>query len=102
MLRTASTGFIEPCLQYDVLADGTVVGRIMLFTTTPTGLPRLWTMAPWHRRQPGLRRGGASATLLALAAVLDGVSRKEEAKLGGMDRRTNSLSKEKPRRSGAN
>jgi hypothetical protein len=33
---------------YDVVADGAVVGRIMLFTTTPTGLPWVWTMAPGH------------------------------------------------------
>jgi hypothetical protein len=31
---------------YDVIADGVVVGRIMLFTTTPAGLPWVWTMAP--------------------------------------------------------
>ena len=30
---------------YDVIAEGTVVGRIMLFTTTPTELPWVWTIA---------------------------------------------------------
>ena len=33
---------------YDVIAEGTVVGRIMLFTTTPTELPWVWTIAPGY------------------------------------------------------
>jgi hypothetical protein len=34
---------------YDVIAEGTVVGRIMLFTTTPTAEPpRVWTIAPGY------------------------------------------------------
>jgi hypothetical protein len=33
---------------YDIIANGVVVGRIMLFTTTPVGLPWVWTMAPGH------------------------------------------------------
>ena len=33
---------------YDVIAKGTVVGRIMLFTTTPTELPWVWTIAPGY------------------------------------------------------
>jgi hypothetical protein len=31
---------------YDVIADGEVVGLIMMFTTIPAGLPWVWTMAP--------------------------------------------------------
>ena len=33
---------------YEVIAEGTVVGRIMLFTTTPTELPWVWTIAPGY------------------------------------------------------
>jgi hypothetical protein len=33
---------------YDVIADVAVIGRIILFTTTPTGLLWVWTMAPRH------------------------------------------------------
>ena len=35
---------------YDVIADGVVVGRIMLFTTTPAELPWVWTIAPGHEK----------------------------------------------------
>jgi hypothetical protein len=30
---------------YDVLADGTVVGRIMMFADTPAGKPWVWSLA---------------------------------------------------------
>ena len=30
---------------YDVLADGTVVGRIMMFADTPAGKPWMWSFA---------------------------------------------------------
>ena len=30
---------------YDVLADGTVVGRIMMFADTPAGKPWMWSLA---------------------------------------------------------
>jgi hypothetical protein len=33
---------------YDDIADGAVVGRIKMFTTTPTGHPWLWTKAPGY------------------------------------------------------
>jgi hypothetical protein len=36
---------------YDVVADGAVVGRITLFTTTPAELPWVWTIAPWARER---------------------------------------------------
>jgi hypothetical protein len=32
--------------QYDVIADASVVGRIFLFTSTPTERPWVWTIAP--------------------------------------------------------
>jgi hypothetical protein len=31
---------------YDVIANGAVVGRIMLFTNTPAERPWVWTIAP--------------------------------------------------------
>ena len=37
---------------YDVIADGEVVGRIMLFAATPVGLPWMWSLAYGHRRTP--------------------------------------------------
>jgi hypothetical protein len=30
---------------YDVIADGQVVGRIMMFADTPAGRPRMWSLA---------------------------------------------------------
>jgi hypothetical protein len=57
---------------YDVIADGEVVGRIMLFAATPGGLPWMWSLAygqlpftatprpakpPWRRsRRAGTER----------------------------------------------
>jgi hypothetical protein len=35
---------------YDVLADGEVVGRIMLFAATPGGLPWMWSLAHGHHK----------------------------------------------------
>ena len=36
---------------YDVIADGVVVGRIMMFTTTPAGQPWVWTIALGHEEE---------------------------------------------------
>jgi hypothetical protein len=33
---------------YDVLADGVVVGRIMKAAAAPQGKPWLWTLGFWH------------------------------------------------------
>jgi len=33
---------------YDVIAGTSVVGRIMLFTSTPTERPWVWIIAPGH------------------------------------------------------
>src|SRR3982074_3592243 len=41
-----------------------------------------------RRLSTGAEGGGEARGLLALAAVLDGVSREEAARLGGMDRQT--------------
>src|SRR5262245_27597526 len=36
---------------YDVLADGVVVGRIMKAAAAPVGQPWLWTLAFWHHEE---------------------------------------------------
>ena len=40
---------------YDVLADGIVVGRIMKAATAPVGQPWLWTLAYGHHEDRTLR-----------------------------------------------
>jgi hypothetical protein len=46
---------------YDVIADGSVVGRIMFFSATPNGSPWMWTIAPGY----GEDRSRHAATLEA-------------------------------------
>ena len=41
-----------------------------------------------HRLATRVRDAGQARRLLAMAAVLDGASREEDAKIGGMDRQT--------------
>jgi hypothetical protein len=36
---------------YDVLADGAVVGRIMKVHAAPAGTPWMWTLAFWYHRR---------------------------------------------------
>jgi hypothetical protein len=55
---------------YDVIADGAVVGRIMLFTSTPTGLPWVWTMAPGHEKDPTQIHGYEATKEAALGAFV--------------------------------
>ena len=44
---------------YDVIADGAVVGRIMLFTANPTELPWVWTIAPGYEEGRSTTHGYA-------------------------------------------
>jgi hypothetical protein len=37
---------------YDLLADGVVVGRIMHATAAPLGTPWMWTLIFGHHRRP--------------------------------------------------
>jgi hypothetical protein len=37
---------------YDVLADGAVVGRILKVHAAPAGTPWKWTLAFWHHEDP--------------------------------------------------
>jgi hypothetical protein len=46
---------------YDVLADGAVVGRIFRPTPAPVGSPWMWTLAFGYRQQ---RAGGNMADVL--------------------------------------
>jgi hypothetical protein len=43
---------------YDVLADGAVVGRVMKAAAAPVGQPWLWTLAYGHRPHADLRLRG--------------------------------------------
>jgi len=60
---------------YDVLADGEVVGRIFKTNAAPVGSAWMWTLAFWHHEDrtptPRLRReprGGDGGIRQALAA----------------------------------
>jgi hypothetical protein len=54
---------------YDVVADGAVVGRITLFTTTPAELPWVWTIAPGHEKDRTQTHGHAATREAALEGV---------------------------------
>jgi hypothetical protein len=54
---------------YDVIADGAVIGRIMLFTSTPTGLPWVWTTAPGHGEDRTQTHGYEATKEAALEAL---------------------------------
>ena len=53
---------------YDVIADNSVVGRIMLFTTTPTELPWVWTIAPGYEADRPVTHGYAETLEAATQA----------------------------------
>jgi hypothetical protein len=53
---------------YDVIADSSVVGRIMLFTTTPTELPWVWTIAPGYEADRPVTHGYAETLEAATQA----------------------------------
>ena len=59
---------------FDVVADGVVVGRIMKAAAAPVGVPWLWT-------HPVLRRSSADARLRGEARGRDGGVREELAKV---------------------
>ena len=47
---------------YDVLADGVAVGRIMKAAASPVGLPWLWTILVIEHREDSLATHGYEAT----------------------------------------
>ena len=54
---------------FDVLADGAVVGRIMKAAAAPVGAPWLWTILSYENRQPiGDARGRDGGVRQKLAA----------------------------------
>jgi hypothetical protein len=53
---------------YDVIADGVVVGRIMMFTTTPAGQPWVWTIAPGYEEDRAHMHGYAETNETAVEA----------------------------------
>jgi hypothetical protein len=53
---------------YDVIADGAVVGRIMLFTANPTELPWVWTIAPGYEEGRSTTHGYAKTLEAATQA----------------------------------
>jgi len=53
---------------YDVLADGIVVGRIMKAAAAPEGTPWLWTLAYGHHEDPTPTHGYEATREAAMAA----------------------------------
>ena len=53
---------------YDVLADGIVVGRIMKAAAAPVGQPWLWTLASGHHEDRSPIYGYAETREAAMAA----------------------------------
>ena len=53
---------------YDVLADGIVVGRIMKASAAPVGTPWLWTLAYGQHKDRTLTHGYEATCEAAMAA----------------------------------
>ena len=53
---------------FDVLADGAVVGRIMKTAAAPVGLPWMWTLAFGHHEDRTPTHGYAATREAAMAA----------------------------------
>ena len=54
---------------FDVLADGVVVGRIMKTEAVPVGSPWMWTLAFWHHEDRISTHGYAATREAAMAAA---------------------------------
>jgi hypothetical protein len=54
---------------YNVLADGIVVGRIMKAAAAPVGTPWLWTLAYGHHEDTARRGTATSRREAAMAAM---------------------------------
>jgi hypothetical protein len=57
---------------YDVLADGIVVGRVMKAAAAPIGQPWLWTLAYGHHKDRTPTHGYAATREVAMAAFAKG------------------------------
>jgi hypothetical protein len=53
---------------YDVLADGAVVGRIFKVHAAPVGTPWMWTLVFWHHEDRAPTHGYAPTREAAMAA----------------------------------
>jgi hypothetical protein len=53
---------------YDVLADGEVVGRIFLANAAPVGSTWMWTLAFWHHEGRSPTHGYEATREAAMAA----------------------------------
>jgi hypothetical protein len=53
---------------YDVLADGAVVGCILKVHAAPVGTPWMWTLAFWHHEDRTPTHGYAATREAAMAA----------------------------------
>jgi hypothetical protein len=53
---------------YDVLADGVVVGRIFKVNAAPVGEPWMWTLLFEHRKDRAPTHGYAATRAAAMAA----------------------------------
>lgn len=62
---------------YDVIADGSVVGRILLFSAEPAELPWMWTIAPGYEEDHSPTHGH-EATLEAATRAFAKAWRREE------------------------
>jgi hypothetical protein len=58
---------------FDVLADGMVVGRIMRAAASPLGTPRLWTLAFGHQGRDGRLRKELAERMRLKQAKIDGL-----------------------------
>jgi len=65
---------------YDVLADGVVVGRILKVHTAPVGTPRMWTLAFGHHEDRTPTHGYAATR----EAAMTGIRKKLAAGVRGM------------------
>ena len=54
---------------FDVLADGAVVGRILKVHAAPVGSPWMWTLALWHHEDRTPTHGYAATREAAMAAL---------------------------------
>ena len=61
---------------YDVLADGVVVGRIMKAAAAPVGTPRLWTLGYGQQEDRTPTHGYAATREAAMAAFASSWRRK--------------------------
>jgi hypothetical protein len=60
---------------YDVLADGAVVGRILKVHAAPVGTPWMWTLAFWHHEDRTPTHGSTATRKAASVAVIGALSR---------------------------